>query len=333
MRAGATGSSRILILSAISVAILITCGVLAIRYTRSTISVQGSIVRQSTDTRKESPIADVKITAVYDATQINTTSDFSGYFRVNLQRGIHRGDMITLHFQHPDYNPVELTESIGDHLNVIRMVSTHPEVTDEPHPQIPKTPVANIFVRYTTETTTAEDIGTGIKTFQIQNTGNVSCANQPPCSPDGKWKASVGWASLDAGAGNTYENARLSCIAGPCPFTKIQSDNFSRGGQKIAVTILNWSDTTTFLLQAEVYRDQINDLVRETYPVIFGDALNFTLPPSAEGPSLEAEISGENIVFPLGPSPKMSWADCDVQVGKDQSKNYRCELKEGYQFR
>ena len=332
MRDANSGSVRIWMLSTISLAIVVACVVLGIRYSRRTISVQGSIVRQSTDARKESPIAEVKINAVYDSTSVSTTSDFSGYFRINLHRGIHRGDMITLHFEHPDYNEVELTESIGDHLNVIRMISTHPEPEDQAL-QTPKTPVTNVFVRYTTETTTAENIGTGIKTFQVENTANVSCANQPPCSPDGKWKASIGSASLDAGAGNTYENARLSCIAGPCPFTKIQNDNFSRGGQKIGVSILNWSDTTTFLLQAEVYRDQINDLVRETYPVIFGDALNFTLPASAEGPSLEAEISGENIVFPLGPSPKLSWADCNVQVGRDQSKNYRCELRQGYQFR
>jgi len=33
-----------------------------------------------------------------------------------------------------------------------------------------------------------------------------------------------------------------------------------------------------------------SDMVRETYPVIFGRALNFSLPASAEGPSIEAEI-------------------------------------------
>ena len=45
----------------------------------------------------------------------------------------------------------------------------------------------------------------------------------------------------------------------------------------------------------------VSDLVRESYPVIFGQTLNFSLPLLAEGPSIEAEINGDSIVFPLGP--------------------------------
>jgi hypothetical protein len=172
-----------------------------------------------------------------------------------------------------------------------------------------------------------------VKTFQVENKGDVLCQHHPPCSPDGKWKAAIASAALDAGEGNEYENARVSCIAGPCPFTKIESDGFSHGGRNISVSVRNWSDTTTFLLQAEVFRSQISDIARESYPVIFGDSLNFTLPPAAEGPSLEAEVSGEGIVFPLGPAPILSWADCNVRVGRDQTKSYRCELKPGYEFR
>jgi len=97
--------------------------------------------------------------------------------------------------------------------------------------------------------------------------------------------------------------------------------------------VLDWSDTTSFLLQAEVFRSGIDDSVRESYPVIFGESLNFTLPAAAEGPSLEAEINGTNIVFPLGPEAILSWADCNVRVEKDQSKIYRCELKPGYSFK
>jgi hypothetical protein len=193
--------------------------------------------------------------------------------------------------------------------------------------------VSNVFVRYSIETSTQVNIGTGIKTFQVENTGNVRCHHHPPCSPDGKWKASMASASLDAGNGNEYEDARLSCIAGPCPFTRIVSDAFSRGGCRIAVSVLGWSDTTTFLLQAEVFRNEIGSIVRESYPVIFGDSLNFTLPASAEGPTVEAEINGSNIVFPLGPSPELSWAGCNMRTGENESKLYRCELRRGYHFR
>jgi hypothetical protein len=212
------------------------------------------------------------------------------------------------------------------------MIPLHEE--SAPPSDRPLIPLSDVFVRYSTESTTSENIGTGIKTFQVENTGGVPCNGRPPCSPDGRWKATIASISLDAGVGNTYDDARLSCIAGPCPFTKVVSDNFSHGGRFISVSILNWSDTTTFLLQAEVFRIQINNIVRETYPVIFGNSLNFTLPANAEGHSLEAEESGKNIVFAVGPSVMLSWADCNVRVGKDKSKLYRCEqLKPGYQLR
>ena len=178
------------------------------------------------------------------------------------------------------------------------------------------------------------NIGTGIKTFQVENTANVECDHHAPCSPDGKWKGATGSVSLDAGAGNQYEDARFSCIAGPCPFTKVTSDGFSSGGRTISVTVLNWSDTSTFLLQAEVFRNELSNIVRESYPVIFGESLNFSLPANAEGPTLEAELNGTKIVFPLGPgaTSNLSWVDCNVRIGKDQSRIYRCELKPGYQF-
>ncbi len=88
----------------------------------------------------------------------------------------------------------------------------------------------------------------------------------------------------------------------------------------------------TFLLEAEVVHPMTSDLVRESYPVIFGRSLNFSLPPDAEGLSIEADINGQPIVFPLGPDLLLEWAECHVAVDRDQSKTYRCELKPGYQF-
>ena len=192
--------------------------------------------------------------------------------------------------------------------------------------------VTNLLVGYLTEISAEVNIGTGVKTFQVLNTGGTPCDSHSPCSPDGKWRAAISSASLDAGQGNVFEDARVSCIAGPCPFTKIESDGFSRGGRYIAVSIRNWSDTTTFLFEAEVFQQQVNDIVRQSYPVIFGRAFNFSLPATAEGPSLEAELGGMAITFPLGPDPNLSWAACTVIFGKARSKSYRCELKQGYKF-
>ena len=202
---------------------------------------------------------------------------------------------------------------------VVHLVPIHRDGSRASSNRSPAIPITNVLIRYSTVATTQENIGTGVKTFQIPNCGNVPCEKSAPCSPDGKWKAAVASESLDAGEGNDFRNARVSCIAGPCPFTRIDFDGFSQGGRHIKVSVRNWSDTTTFLLQAEVFRRQINDIVRMAYPVILGTSLISLCRPAAEGPSIEAELNGENIIFPLGPNPILSWADCNVSVARNKA--------------
>jgi hypothetical protein len=76
----------------------------------------------------------------------------------------------------------------------------------------------------------------------------------------------------------------------------------------------------------------ISDVIHESYPTIFGPTLNFILPIGAEGISLEADLNGQTIVFPLGPDLYLSWASCNARVNPDQTRVYRCELKPGYRF-
>jgi hypothetical protein len=293
--------------------------------------VVGSVIKQNADTRKESPIADVEISTPPGLGISNARSDFSGYFKIVLPVGIDPGESITLRFRHPDYQPVDLNAIVSDQLHVVPMTPIHGEVESELSED--ETVLANVLVRYTTEITTTENIGVGVKTFQVVNTGNLPCYQHLPCSPDGKWKAAIDSASLDAGDGNVFQNARVSCIAGPCPFTKIDFDDFSRTARTIKVSVRNWSNTTTFLLQAEVFHTQVRDIVRKSYPVIFGRSLNFTLPADAEGATMEVEMNGSQIVFPLAPDPALSWADCKVKIEENQARDYRCELKPGYRFR
>ena len=302
-----------------------------------TISIEGAVIRRDADPNKELPIAGVAITASDGVRNATTDSDAAGYFKLVLQKGVLSERPVTVAFQHPDYEPLDLTVQTGrlgipKQLYVAAMVPVPTKsVAASSQPPIV---VSNIRVRYTINTRTETNIGSEVKTFQVVNKGNVPCNHQSPCSPDGKWKASSASVSVDAGPDNSFGNVRASCIAGPCPFTRIDSSGFVQGGRNITVSALNWSDTATFLAEAEVFHTAISADVRELYPVIFGRALNFTLPPTQEGVSLEADISGSPMVFPLGPDPSLSWATCTVRTGMEEEKTmvYRCELKPGYRF-
>ncbi len=309
----------------------VTAVLISRRHTKPIVLV-GAVMRQSADARKQSPINGVTVIVQWGTKTIAATSDFSGLFRLVLPREIRHGAHITLLFQHPKYAPLSLPEVVSDQLYIVRLMPLVPDTSDHPDSPPPASLVNNIVIRYSIEATTSLNVGSGAKAFQIQSQGNVPCNGHPPCSPDGRWKATIGSASLDAGEHNVYEDARLICIAGPCPFTRIVSDHFSAGGRTISASVLGWSDATTFLLQAEVFRQQITSLVREAYPVIFGREMNFSLPPAAEGPRLEAEINGTSIIFPLGPVPILRWATCEVSVRKDRARSYRCELTSGYRF-
>jgi hypothetical protein len=300
------------------------------RRARIPLTVVGSVIKQDADTRKQSPIEDVEISAPLELGADNVKSDFSGYFKIRLPLDIDPDEHVLLRFRHPDYLPVDLNLALDGQLNVAPMAPIRGEVKSESSEA--ETVVANVQVRYTTEIATTENIGTGVKTFQVENTGGAPCNQNLPCSPDGKWKAAIDSASLDAGDGNVFQHARVTCIAGPCPFTKVDLDEFSRTARIIKVSVRNWSDTATFLLQAEVFHTQVRDIARKSDPVIFGRSLNFTLPADAQGVTMEAELDGSQVIFPLAAYPDLSWAGCKVRIEPKQGKDYRCELKPGYRF-
>ena len=299
-----------------------------LQYRRQPVVLRGAVVQADRDPNKQLPLADVQITAINALGSGTSKSNRSGFFRLTLPKGLRRRQRVILQFRHKDYQPLDMDDFIGDKLYIARMVPVRQETKTESG-----SAVSNARIRYSVKTTTEVNIGTAVKTFQAVNIANQPCHKQPPCSPDGKWKAAMGSLYLDAGEGNEFRNPRVSCIAGPCPFAKIEIENLSQDGRHFDVSVRNWSDTTTFLLEAEVVHRMASDMVRESYPVIFGRALNFSLPAEAEGPSIEAEIDKEAIIFPLGPDLYLRWADCHVEVDEAQSKTYRCELKPGYQVR
>jgi len=293
-------------------------------------STTGAVLIADIDPRKQVPLGGVDIAGEVGGVTVRTRSGATGFFRLTWPRAMWRGQQLTLQFRDDGYQPLAVKETFGPELTVAHLAPSRPAAAP---PGGSETTLANLRIRYSMKGTNTIDVGSTEKTFEVVNTANVACRRHPACSPDGRWAAALGSFQLDAGAGQEFQSARVSCVAGPCPFTRIETDNFSRGGRVISGTLLAWSDTATFLVEAEVMRTALSDMIRQSYPSIYGRTMTFTVPLGGEGPSIQADVNGTTIVFPLGPALILTWASCSLQVTADQSKLYSCTLKPGYRFR
>ncbi|MFP5235738.1 MAG: carboxypeptidase regulatory-like domain-containing protein [Acidobacteriota bacterium] len=333
-------SKKIIVWAALAVA---AAGIITLLFLRNgqwrprVIAVQGAVIRQDKDPNRRLPISGATVSATDGVMKVSAVSDASGYYHFQMREKAWPGQTLLVSFAREGYKPLSLTIPVDvkgttKKLYVARM---EPVAVAETTPAGKKlSPVTNIRIRYTVNAQGEQNIASAVKTFQVVNRGNIPCNHQGPCSPDGLWKAATGAVTLDAGHGNEFRNVRASCIAGPCPFTRIDSSGFEHGGEIITASALDWSDTATFLVEAEVFRTSINSSVRESYPVLFGRTLNFVLPGSAEGVSIEADLDGTPMVFPLGPELYLSWATCTARGSRDNtnSRVYRCELRPDYRF-
>ena len=298
---------------------------------RRTVTLVGAVITRSADPRKQLPIAGVQVSTGEGRLGVQSASDSSGLFKLRMRRLQLLGKRgITVRFRQPDYEPLNLYVPISSSITVAEMVPIARQAVSDDN--LPKQIVAHPVVRYSIKRAAEENVGSAVRAFEVTNEGNVPCNGASLCSPDKKWKATMGTISLDAGVGNEFRNARASCIAGPCPFTKIDTSALEHPGRIIHVSAITWSDTATFLVEAEVVHPMVSDVVRYSYPVVFGNALNFTLPPAAEGLSIQADLNGQNIIFPIGPALILDWANCNARSNPDQTRVYRCELKPGYRW-
>lgn len=300
------------------------------------ITLEGSVLQANTDPSDRTPLSDVTITASNVTTVVLGKSDPTGYFRLIWDRSGRTEGPLTLTFESPNYRKRKIDATRpGDQLYIVQMypLQSDSEATSTAA-EVPATwtLIKNVRVRYSFKGASTIPVGSIAKQFLAHNIGNTPCRGRLPCSPDGRWKATITNLPLDADVENEFRNLRISCIAGPCHFTRIRPDTVERPGRRITVSVLNWSDTTAFLAEADVTRTMVTEQVRQSYPFLLGDTMSFALPPSSQGPSIEANLDGEPIVFPLGPRLFLSWATCSVEVSKDGNKIYRCQLKPGYRF-
>ncbi len=284
--------------------------------------------------KNQLPIAGATVSATRGSTVVRAISDSTGLWRITMPPPINAParvppPQIRLSFQHEGYRPVDLAVYEIDRIFVARL--TPIAQLSGPEARESDVVISNVRLRYSEKASFTTDSGSIVNELEVPNRGGYSCDGHPVCSPDGQWRAAQRTFNID-GQGNELRRARLSCIAGPCPFSKVISQVFSNDDKALKITILNWSDTVTYLLEAEVARVVQSDIVRQSYPAIFGDTMTFTLPKTAEGPSVEAELKKQDIVFPLGPDIRLSWASCTEKPSQNDSKLFRCDLKSGYRF-
>jgi len=326
----------ILMVAIVAATILSIVGIRTYYRSLQPVVLTGSVLHMDSDPQKQAPIGNAKVSVVDGDEDEKTTSDSSGLFHLRIHPGLLHSRPVTVRFEHTEYKPLEITAGDRNLLYIARMEPLAPDKNrtkpgDEGQQPEKVVQIHNIRIRYSLKSQTTVNVGSVARQFQVVNSGNVLCKGQQPCSPDGKWKAAISRLTLDAGTGNEFRNIRASCIAGPCPFTRLSPPDLSQPRKVLEIDALDWSDTASFLVEAEVTRPMITEAVRQSFPFIIDRTMSFALPSAAEGPSIIADWNGEQIVFPLGPKLILTWATCTVEAGPGGSI-YRCEAKPGFQL-
>src|SRR5262245_18019931 len=123
-----------------------------LHHNTKSISVKGAVIRKDSDTKKELPVADVAITIDGGSAAPDAKSDASCFFSLTVRPGVMSGELVTLRFRYPDYQPLDVERAAGDDLYVARLVPVSRETrvkTDSP-----EVPVANVSIRYSIKATT-----------------------------------------------------------------------------------------------------------------------------------------------------------------------------------
>ena len=132
---------------------------------RRPISLQGAVMVEDADARKERPIADVEVSGEDGFSTGTARSDASGFFRLTLPRDIRRGHPLSLHFRRSGYKQLDLNTFVGDMLYIARMAP----VSAQPQSTKPETKVGNVRLRYSIKNMSEVNIGSAVQTFQIVN--------------------------------------------------------------------------------------------------------------------------------------------------------------------
>jgi hypothetical protein len=164
------------------------------RLQRRSASVEGAVLMQDTDPRRQLPISGVEVSTAAGETMVQSRSDAAGFFRLKVPLSLWRNETSGLDFRHPGYRSVHVSQQLGEQIYVVRMAAIASQ--SAPEPTGAQATLKDVRVRYATKATTPINVGSIAKTFEVANAGDVPCNHAPVCSPNGKWKASLGGLSL-----------------------------------------------------------------------------------------------------------------------------------------
>jgi hypothetical protein len=198
------------------------------------ILIQGAIMRSDAKPSNRSVIKDVEVDYQEDGIEKHAMTNQSGGFNILLGSKLKAGDLLTLRFHKHCY------QDFSDTISVAAV----------PYPRYlwPELDQNCIDPAITALSLEFRNVGIMQATLQITTRGSVPC-QKSPCSPDNKWQAAQGSVSLDAGGDNSFSGGTFGCVAGPCPFSEIVADNFSKGGTRISGEAKTWSDDVTYVLK------------------------------------------------------------------------------------
>ena len=162
--------------------------------------IKGAVLVRSDSVDKQAPIPHVRVSIAGGLARRDAWSSPTGLFELTLSNHLRVGQPITLQFRHPQYMPLDVTTFVSGSLLVVHMAPIGEFRGEEV--SLALTMASNVKIRYTIKTTTLLNVGSTLKTFHVVNTGNVPCNDRYPCSPDGKWQAAVGSATLEALSGD-----------------------------------------------------------------------------------------------------------------------------------
>src|SRR4051812_5710021 len=125
-------------------------------------ALDGAVLVANVDPRKQLPVPNVEITAEAGGRAARAKSDSTGFFRLMLPSLVRPGEKVTLRFRHAEYQPLEITQPLGDQLYIARMTPSNsapltPVQDVESHRA--EISVADIRVRYSVKATTTINIG------------------------------------------------------------------------------------------------------------------------------------------------------------------------------